>query len=130
MNGKITSSIRSLKNWSEKIINDAAKDQRRLQFFKQDFNMSDYHRFYFELMPYLEKLAANDSELFQPLIDKYRENGDKLNEAMKENFLSRLLGSILLDIPLITRSADDLVYAIKEIKANSENIENSLSING
>lgn len=128
MNNKLATSISSLINWSDRIIKEGGRGQYRLRNFMADHNIPDYRQFYFELLPYLTNLTNENPELFQSLVDKYIQNGETLSEAMKENFLSILLMSLSFDLPYIMRSADDLVAAIKEIKANSENIAYSISI--
>jgi hypothetical protein len=47
---------------------------------------------------------------------------------MKEGFLGQVIGSILLDVPVFGRTADDLIDVIKQIRSNAENIEYSLKL--
>lgn len=95
----------------------------------ENHNIKDYIQFYLELLPFLEELTADDPELFQPLVLKYKENTKVLIDATQENDLAEWLANIFFNLPMFSRSADDLISAIKEIRANIENMEYTLSLN-
>ena len=128
MHEKLLTSIGSLKNWSDKILSESTRDEWRLNNFVSAFNISDYQKFYKELLPFVKNLRVNEHPMIKTLVETYEHNTSVLHEAMKENFLYEMLASVLLDVPAMGRKADDLINAIKEIKSNTENLEYTLTI--
>jgi hypothetical protein len=128
MNDKTLTSVKSLKSWTEKILADAGKKEMRLRFFIQDYNIEDFRKFYIELIPFMDRLATLDPEIFESLVRRYKENQEILNEAMKEYFLNQLFWNWLLNSLFMGRKADDLIKALNQIRSNAENIEYSLKL--
>ena len=75
-------------------------------------------------MPYVSELRSTDNDMIRNLATTYENNGAILMEAMKEN----ILGKFLLSFDMVSRPADDLIDAIKEIRSNTENLEYSLNL--
>ncbi|RYD97402.1 MAG: hypothetical protein EOP50_05740 [Sphingobacteriales bacterium] len=128
MSDKVLYSVSSLKNWSDKILSDTGRRERRLESFMLDFNIPDYWRFYLELQPFLEERAALDPERYRSFVRTYQGNKVLLEEAMKENALARMVGSLLGGYKPMARTAADLVAAIREVKLNTENLEMTMSV--
>jgi hypothetical protein len=128
MHNKLIPSIKSLVNWSDKILIDSARKEWRLSDFVDTFNIKDYQKFYNELLPFVKDLKSDDNQMIENLVSTYEINGSVLSEAMKDNFLYEIFSSLLLNMPIIGRKADNLINAIKGIKSNSENLDYSLHL--
>lgn len=128
MHDKLIPSIKSLANWSDKILIDSARKEWRLGDFVDTFGIKDYQKFYNELLPFVKELKSDNNQMIENLVGTYEINSSMLSEAMKENRFYEIFSSLLLDIPIIGRKADDLINAIKEIKSNTENLDYNLKI--
>jgi|GEM_PF-5224976 len=128
MNSKLPSSIKNLRIWSERILADGSKGRKQLRYFVQDFDIKNYRKFYHELLPFLEDLAKEESDMFHSHVIKYADNLRLLDDALYESYWTKLLDDYLFGLTLYPRYADDLLAAIKEIRGNVENIEYGLTI--
>src|SRR6478736_6336033 len=83
MTNKITVSIQSLTNWTEKLLLDGRKQSWTLQDFVETFDIKSYQNFYIELIPFITKLTDLHNQEISKLASDYLKNRDKLENSLK-----------------------------------------------
>ena len=93
MHNKLETSVKSLTAWVDKILVDSKGTEWRLRNFSDAYNITDFQKFYNELLPHVTRLKMEDSDLFEKLATTFEQNSKKLSEAMEERFSTLFFGA-------------------------------------